>query len=92
MSRGPIQPSVQERLPSPRPRAQLALPSVRLSQGQMTSFSMAWSLRSPVLVSSESTRQVPLPVGTSILIWKKLQAQGESRWVGIGGHQVPSSP
>lgn len=36
----------------------------------MTSF-MAWSPCSPVPASSESIRQVPLPVGTSILIWKK---------------------
>lgn len=51
---------------------QLCLPFPhRLSQGQMTSFSVARSPDSPVPASSESIKQVPLPVGTSILIWKK---------------------
>lgn len=62
----------------PRTLAQPALPWARLSQGQMTSFSVACSADSPVPVSSESIRQVPLSVGTSILIWKKLRAQKES--------------
>ena len=62
--RGPILPSLWERLPGPRPRAQPAWPSTGLSQGQTTSFSVAWSPR--------ALRQAPLPMGTSILIWKKL--------------------
>lgn len=72
--------------------AQPAFPSARISQGQMTSFSMAWSPESPVPVSSVSIRQVPLSVGTSILIWKKLQAQKESKYVGTEGHRIPSLP
>lgn len=58
--------------------AQPAFPSARLSQGQMTSFSVVWSPDSPALGSSESIRQVPLSVGISILIWKKLQTQKEN--------------
>lgn len=57
--------------PAPR-SAQPAFPSARLSQGQMTSFSVVWSPDSPAPVSSESIRQGPLSVGISILIWKKL--------------------
>lgn len=52
--------------------AQPAFPSARLSQGQMTSFSVVWSPDSPAPGSSESIRQGPLSVGISILIWKKL--------------------
>lgn len=55
--------------------AQPAFPSARLSQGQMTSFSVVWSPDSPAPGSSESIRQGPLSVGISILIWKKLQTQ-----------------
>lgn len=55
--------------------AQPAFPSARLSQGQMTSFSVVWSPDSPAPVSSESIRQGPLSVGISILIWKKLWTQ-----------------
>lgn len=73
----------------PEPLAQPAFPSARLSQGQMTSFSMAWSPDSPVPVSSESIRQVPLRVGTSILIWKKLQIQKESKCIGTEGTPSP---
>ena len=77
-SRGPILQSLWERLPGPRPQAQPAWPSAGLSQGQMTSFSVAWSPRAPGPGSSESIRQAPLPIGTSILIWKKLQTQEQS--------------
>lgn len=52
--------------------AQPAFPSARLSQGQMTSFSVVWSPDSPAPVSSESIRKGPLSGGISILIWKKL--------------------
>ena len=77
-SRGPILQSLWERLPGPRPQAQPAWPSAGLSQGQMTSFSVAWSPRAPGPGSSESIRQAPLPIGTSILIWKKLQTHEQS--------------
>lgn len=84
LAHGPICGVCREPLLGPGPLAQLAFPPARLSQGQMTSFSMAWSPDSPVPASSESIRQVPLCVGTSILIWKKLQAQKESMCMGTG--------
>lgn len=70
-SGGPTQRSLPASPAWCRAPAQPAFPSAWLSQGQMTSFLMAWSLDSPVPVSSESIRQVPLSTGTSILIWKK---------------------
>lgn len=73
MSGGPTQRSLPASPAWCRAPAQPAFPSAWLSQGQMTSFLMAWSLDSPVPVSSESIRQVPLSTGTSILIWKKLR-------------------
>ena len=86
--RGPILPSLWEQLPGPRPQAQPVWPSAALSQGQMTPLSVAWSPRAPGSASSESIRQAPLPMGTSILIWKKLQAHEQSRWVGTGGRHT----
>lgn len=52
----------------------------------MTSFLMARSPDSPVPVSSESIRQVPLSIRTSILIWKKLQTQEKSKCGGAWGN------
>lgn len=65
--------------------AQPAFPSARLSQGQMTSFSVARSPDSPV--SSESIRQGPLSMGTSILIWKKFVT-----FLGFSRGSWPTSP
>lgn len=90
-SRGPILQSLWEQLPGPRPQAQPAWPSAGLSQGQMTSFSVAWSPRAPGPGSSESIRQAPLPMGTSILIWKKLQTHEQSS-VWRQKVTTPSSP
>lgn len=71
--------------------AQPAFPSARLSQGQMTSFSVVWSPDSPAPVSSESIRQGPLSVGISILIWKKLRTQKQVKRE-RKGRQSPHDP